>query len=173
MQHFRVMTTRRRSLIRYLLVLVPWVFVLGCGGSAPASSVPNPSSSPRGAPGSAPAAARLLDVAANQGWQDTGIRVEPQQKFQLRYRSGQVVDKDVTITDGDGSESVCGDPGCCEPMPDERRGALIARIAGSIMIVGNGGEFTAAEGGTIFLRINDCDAGLADNSGQLKVEFSP
>ena len=167
------MTTRLRSLIRYLLVPVPVVFVLGCGGSTPASSVPNPSSSPRGAPASAAAAPRLLDVAANQGWQDTGIRVEPQQKFQLRYRSGQVVDKDVTITDGHGTEYVCGDPGCCEPMPDERHGALIARVAGSIMIVGNGGEFTAAEGGTIFLRVNDCDAGLADNSGQLKVEFIP
>ena len=114
-----------------------------------------------------------MDVVANQGWQDTGIRVEPQQKFQLRYRSGQIVDKDVTITDGHGSEFVCGDPGCCEPMPDERRAALIARIAGSIMMVGNGGEFTASEGGNIFLRVNDCDSGLADNAGQLKVEFIP
>jgi len=168
------MTPRLRARLGRALLSAPVVLALGCGGGAPASSTTSsPAPSASGSPASAPPATRLIDVAANQGWQDTGIRVEPQQKFQLRFRSGQIVDKDVTIADGHGSDYICGDPGCCEPMPDERRGLLLARIAGSILIVGNGGEFTATDGGNIFLRVNDCDSGLADNSGQLKVEYIP
>ena len=147
------------------------MLILGCGDGSSSSTATTPPST--GSPASSGPAPRLVDVAANQGWQDTGIKVEPGQKFQLRFRSGQIVDKDVTIADGHGSDYICGDPGCCEPMPDERRGTLLARVAGSILIVGNGGAFTATDGGNIFLRINDCDSGLADNSGQLKVEFIP
>jgi hypothetical protein len=165
------MTTRLRLLTRYAMVLVLIVLALGCGEAPPSSTATTPAAT--GAASAAGPGSRIVDVAANQGWQDTGIRVEPQQKFQLRFRSGKIIDKDVTIADGHGSDFICGDPGCCEPMPDERRGTLLARIAGSVLIVGNGGEFMAAEGGNIFLRINDCDSGLADNSGQLKVEFIP
>ena len=64
------------------------------------------------------------------------------------------------------------DPGCCEPLPDERRGALVARIGSDVFIVGNGGEYSSPAG-TIFLRVNDCDDGLLDNSGELSVEFIP
>jgi hypothetical protein len=58
-------------------------------------------------------------------------------------------------------------------MPDERRGTLLGRIGGSVFIVGNGGEYSAPESGTISLRVNDCDDGLVDKTGQLKVEFIP
>jgi hypothetical protein len=115
----------------------------------------------------------MVQVAANRPWQDTGITVAPQQKFQLRYRSGEIVDKDVKIPDGHGSEYICGDPGCCEPLPDERRASLIARIGGEIFPVGNGGEYSSPAGGTIFLQVNDCNDGLSDNSGTLSVEFIP
>jgi hypothetical protein len=114
-----------------------------------------------------------VNVAANRGWQEIGITVTPNQKFQLRYRSGAITDKDTKIADAHGSDYVCGDPGCCEPLPDERRGALVARIAGEIFLVGNGGEFSSPAGGPIFLRVNDCDDGVVDNTGQLSVEFIP
>jgi hypothetical protein len=39
--------------------------------------------------------------------------------------------------------------------------------------VGNGGEFSSPSGGTVFLRVNDCDDGLFDNAGELSVEFIP
>ena len=117
--------------------------------------------------------ARTVTAAASRGWQDSGIRVEPQQKFQLRYRSGAIGDKDTRIPDAHGSDYICGDPGCCEPLPDERRGALVARIGSDVFIVGNGGEYGSPAGGTIFLRVNDCDDGLLDNSGELSVEIHP
>lgn len=115
----------------------------------------------------------MVRVAANQGWQDSGIAVTPNQTFQLRYRSGQIADKEIAIPDAEGSETVCGDPGCCEPLPDERRSSLIARVGGSVFAVGNGGEYSSPEGGAIFLRLNECDDSLADNTGELVVEFLP
>lgn len=139
---------------------------IGCGSE--------PTRDPGAAATPAPAGgARTVTVAANRGWQDTGIRVEPQQKFQLRYKSGEIVDKDVKISDAHGSDYICGDPGCCEPLPDERRASLVARIGSDVFIVGNGGEYSAPAGGTIFLRVNDCDDGLLDNSGELRVDFIP
>jgi hypothetical protein len=140
---------------------------IGCGVEPAArDSAPNGTSS-------AGSRAPTITVAANRGWQDTGIRVEPQQKFQLRYRSGAIVDKETKIADAHGSDYICGDPGCCEPLPEERRGALVARIGGDVFIVGNGGEYSSPAGGIIFLRVNDCDDGLVDNSGELRVEFIP
>jgi hypothetical protein len=140
---------------------------VGCGGSTPERD-PATAATPGAGSG-----ARTVTVAASRGWQDTGIRVEPQQKFQLRYRSGAILDKDTKIPDAHGSDYICGDPGCCEPLPDERRGALVARIVSDVFIVGNGGEYSSPAGGTIFLRVNDCDDGLLDNSGELSVEFIP
>ena len=58
-------------------------------------------------------------------------------------------------------------------LPDERRSALIARIGGNLVPVGNGGEYGSPAGGTICLRVNDCDDGLLDNAGELRVEFIP
>src|SRR5687767_3067177 len=76
---------------------------VGCGfGGTPAGD-----SGTASAP--APGGARTVTVAANRGWQDTGIQVQPQQKFQLRYRSGAIVDKDVKIADAHGSDYICGD----------------------------------------------------------------
>jgi hypothetical protein len=140
---------------------------IGCGVDPPARDSASAGTSGAGS------GARTVTVAASGGWQDTGIRVEPQQKFQLRYRSGAIVDKDTKIPDAHGSDYVCGDPGCCEPLPDERRGALVARIGSDVFIVGNGGEYSSPAGGSIFLRVNDCDDGLLDNSGALIVEFIP
>jgi len=180
------MTRRVRSQNRMLNIRWRWqsipvglamscVLLAGCNSVACGWEPASPSASATAGSGGASSApaARMVEVAANQGWQDTGIRVSPQQKFQLRYRSGQITDKDVKIADGHGSDFICGDPGCCEPMPDERHGTLLGRIGGDVFIVGNGGEYSSPEGGTIYLRVNDCDDGLADNTGQLRVEFIP
>jgi hypothetical protein len=39
--------------------------------------------------------------------------------------------------------------------------------------VGDGGDFTVPSSGTLELRINDCDDGLQDNEGELRVRFVP
>ena len=154
------------------LVLI--VCSIGCGGGISIGcGVEPPTRDSATAATSGAGGARTVTVAASRGWQDTGVRVEPQQKFQLRYRSAAIVDKDTKIPDAHGSDYICGDPGCCEPLPDERRGALLARIGSDVFIVGNGGEYSSPAGGTIFLRVNDCDDGLLDNSGELIVAFIP
>ena len=158
------------------MVLVLFIVSVGCVGGVSVGCGFDPPPPRDSATASAPAqggGARTVTVAANRGWQDTGIQVQPQQKFQLRYRSGAIVDKDVKIADAHGSDYVCGDPGCCEPLPDERRAALVGRIGSDVFIIGNGGEYSSPVGGAIFLRVNDCDDGLLDNAGQLTVEFIP
>lgn len=163
----------RRRLVLVLALQVE----IGCGGAFAIGCGLDPArSSTATAPAAAAnagAAARTVQVAANRGWQDSGVTVGADQKFQLVYRSGQITDKDFKIADAHGTDYVCGDPGCCEPLPDERRSALIARIGGNVFPVGNGGEYSSPAGGTIYLRVNDCDDGVHDNTGELRVEFIP
>ena len=82
---------------------IPVGLAIGCGaasfGCSPgpnAVSTAGPAATSGGAASTAPGA-RVVEVEANQGWQDTGIRVAPKQRFQLRYRSGQITDKDTKI----------------------------------------------------------------------------
>jgi hypothetical protein len=115
---------------------------------------------------------RTIEVLANQGWQNTGVTLEAGQPFQLRYQSGQITEQGTVVGDAEGSDEICGDPGCCEPLPDERRNSLLARLAGETFHVGNGGHYTAAAPGSLFLRLNECDDGLSDNRGSLTIEFT-
>jgi hypothetical protein len=121
---------------------------------------------------SLPPDAVFFDVQADDGWQDTGWQLKTGQHFQVAYVSGQVVDRDVAIEGGNGWDYVCGRASCCEPLPTARRSALIGKINHQIFFIGNGGEFTAPSDGQLLLRINDCDEGLYDNSGSLKVGSS-
>jgi hypothetical protein len=130
-------------------------------------------SKPGAAESARPSEPRTVDVAANQAWQDTGIRIEPSRPFKLAYVSGQISDRLTSIADGNGSDYACGGAGCCEPLPAARRSALIGQVGADTFIVGNGGTFTVQSGGTLRLRVNDCDGGLYDNSGVLKVQFTP
>lgn len=116
---------------------------------------------------------RTVVVYASRGWQDTGVFLGPGRRFRLRYVSGEIRDRETHIPDANGTDYVCGNPGCCEPLPDVRRSALIGRVGGPAFAVGNGGEFEAGDGGQLLLRVNDCDEGLFDNSGELTVEFVP
>jgi hypothetical protein len=150
--------------------------VSGCGGDGASSSPGGVEGAARpnsGATGASTPTSRLIDVAANQGWQDTGIAVRAGQPFRLAYRSGQISHGDVNMKEAAGRDDVCGDPGCCEPLPDEHRGMLIGRIAGEVFVVGNGGEYKAAADGTLQLRVNDCDSALAVNKGTLSIEVVP
>jgi hypothetical protein len=116
-----------------------------------------------------------IEIAADQGWQDTGIAFQSGEQVLIEYVSGQVQDQETKIIDGTGSDYVCGHAGCCEPMPTAPRSALIGKI-GSIddgmFLVGNGINLPVEISGTLFLRINDCNSGLEDNSGQFQVQIT-
>jgi hypothetical protein len=120
-----------------------------------------------------PSEAILFEVQANQGWQDTGLTVKAEQQFHIAYVAGRALDQDTVIEDGAGWNYVCGRASCCEPLPTARRGALIGRIDDEIFFVGNGGVFTAPADGHLWLRMNDCDEGLYDNSGALQIGVYP
>ena len=115
----------------------------------------------------------IIRMKAANGWQDTGVVVRMSAPFSLRVVSGQIHDGDTKILDGGGSDYVCGRPDCCEPMPNVRRSAVIGRLGDQVFDVSNGGFFEAHPGGTLFLRVNDCDDGLYDNGGTLTVAFAP
>lgn len=115
----------------------------------------------------------VVDVPGNAAWGETGIRLTKGQEFQVTFLSGAVVDGHSAVPDASGSGYVCGNAGCCEPMPSAPRDALIGRIGREIFYVGNGGEFSAPSSGSLELRINDCDSGLYDNRGSLRVIVLP
>jgi hypothetical protein len=114
-----------------------------------------------------------VQVRADRGWQPAGVRVNANQTFTIEYVAGTIHDREVTIANGGGADYVCGSADCCEPIPNERRAALIARVEGHIFVVGNRTRFTAPQAGRVFLRINDCDDGLGDNGGTLEVRIVP
>jgi hypothetical protein len=116
---------------------------------------------------------RMIEVRADRGWQDAGVTVDGKSPFTLRYVSGEVRERDTTLRNASGSDSVCGGEDCCEPMPRARRGALVGRIGRDVFDVSGGGRFMQSAKGALFLRINDCDARLRDNQGTLTVEFVP
>ncbi len=115
----------------------------------------------------------LVQVHADRGWQLAGVKVSANQAFTIEYVAGTIHDREVTLANGAGSDYICGSADCCEPMPNERRSALIARVEGRIFVVGNRARITAPKGGRLFLRINDCDEGLRDNAGALEVRMVP
>ena len=112
-------------------------------------------------------------VSATAGWQSIGTSVKPGQAAVVAYVRGTIRDRETVIPDASGSDYVCGVPACCEPLPNERRSALIARVGSRLFAIGNHRRIVSDEGGEILLRINDCDEGLADNSGELEVRIEP
>ena len=116
---------------------------------------------------------RSLSVAADQGWQDSGVVIAAGKPFALRDVRGEIHDQDEKLTNGAGTGYTCGRPDCCEPMPMVRRSALVAKVGDEIFAVNDGGTFTTRTGGALHLRINDCDSGLYDNGGTLEVDFAP
>lgn len=116
-----------------------------------------------------------VDVAANQGWQDTGVKLQSGDRVLIEYLSGQITDGDLSIIDGSGSDYTCGHSDCCEPMPEVHRSSLLGRVGRIddwIFYIGNGVEITVETKGNLFLRINDCNSGLNDNSGMARVRIT-
>ncbi len=122
---------------------------------------------------SEPVSAYIIEVPADRAWGDTGIPLRVGQTFRVAYLAGQVADGDTALADSAGSGYICGHAGCCEPLPEAPRGALIGRVGRKAFYIGNGGQFVAPASGHLLLRMNDCDEGLYDNRGAWQIIVIP
>jgi hypothetical protein len=50
---------------------------------------------------------------------------------------------------------------------------LIGRVRDHLFLIGDKNTIEVQESGELQLRLNDCDAGLADNSGSFRIMISP
>lgn len=112
-------------------------------------------------------------ISADRGWQNTGILLESGETIHFQFMSGGIRDGEAVIRGPSGIGWACGEGDCCEPMPDVERDALIGRVGDQLFAIGDRSEITVSTTGELQLRINDCDAGLFDNTGSFQVEISP
>ncbi len=124
-----------------------------------------------------PAAGATVSVAADRGWQPSGLRLEGGRTYRLRASGRyQVADRPQTWWCEPGGVSIRyyhGRPlgvllAAIRPDPPRPPGPspFIAPIA-----VGLGTAITPKHSGTLYLRINDSAAELGDNAGTLSVEI--
>ena len=158
---------RREAAITVILALL--VGTLACRVTTPAPS-------PAGL-------TTQFTVQANQGWNDTGIRVETGDLVEIQrqsgvwtYWAGQISPFDA---EGNPQAYICATEQeasqCVEPLPEANKGAMIARVGDTTPIyIGNHSTFRAATTGVLELSMNDSSLAidLADNEGFMAVEIT-
>jgi len=122
-----------------------------------------------------------VTLRADRGWQSSRVRLEAGRKYQIRAAGRyQVADKPriwwcepggVTMRYVDGHPLGIL---LAAVLPDHRSSQQPTPLV-QPEVIGLAGTITPAETGTLYLRINDSPAELADNAGQLevKVETEP
>jgi hypothetical protein len=128
--------------------------------------------------GPVPDEGRTVSVAADRGWQNSGLRLEAGQAYSLRARGRyQVADRPRPWPCEPGGVSIRyyqGRPlgillGAVRPDgPPRSPTALLRPLA-----IGLGRTLSPPQSGTLFLKINDSPGELDDNSGQLEVRVKP
>ena len=137
---------------------------------------------------------RAVTVAADRGWQNSGLRLEAGKNYRLTASGRYQVAKGSPRPLGEGPGVRAADSGnpriwWCEPGGVSIRyykgrplGILLAAVrpdhppANSTTalirptVVGLGTTLSPTESGTLFLKINDSPGELDDNAGELKVE---
>jgi hypothetical protein len=119
----------------------------------------------------------VVSVAADRGWQNSGIRLQAGEKYQLRASGRyQLANQPKIWWSESGGVSIRyyqGRPlgimlAAVRPEdPDENKpSAFLDPIT-----VGLGTTLTPEKSGTLFLKINDSAAELDDNAGELRVEI--
>ena len=120
-----------------------------------------------------------VSIAANRGWQSTGLRVEAGHRYELTANGRFVIGRE-----GDGTPWPCEAGGITlEYHASRPLGMLLAAIdPGSDstarlaaftepIAVGLGAKFGASRSGVLWLRLNDSPARLAENEGEVRVKI--
>jgi hypothetical protein len=116
-----------------------------------------------------------IGITSTSGWQQTSMSLRQGDRFEVRYSEGDwTVDcRNYPYAGPEGhppdiDAQIYQDCRLVESLP---YGTLIGQVGnGSIFAVGEGDEFTADASGALSLRINDDDACLVDNDGELIVD---
>ena len=136
-----------------------------------------PTNTPTDTPSPSPTSPPIIfEAYANQPWQESGVYIMNGDSIQITYITGQWrVSDSYSFTDPLGSilgQDLISDPECLFPMLPSVAGnqALIAKIGE------NGEPFNPFKRirtgeGMLYLRLNDCDKYLHDNSGNVTVRI--
>jgi len=124
-----------------------------------------------------PESGARVTVAADRGWQNSGLRLEGGHAYRLtasgRYQVAALPQPWPCEPGGVSIRYYKGRPLgilLAAVRPDEgQRKAASALL--SPTVIGLGATLTPQESGTLYLRINDSSAELADNAGSLRVEI--
>jgi hypothetical protein len=110
----------------------------------------------------------VLEVHADQSWQDTGVLIQPGDVLIVHYISGLWSPWPGGGYDALGSG---GDPDCdCNVIRGASHAALIAKVGESLpFLVGDDFQQKMGEGGKLYLGINDTR--LTDNAGAILVRI--
>jgi hypothetical protein len=141
---------------------------------------PSPTLQPTPTPSPTPQPSlTTMTVSATQGWQASGIFINAGDQVIIRYISGLWTSTAGTIAPFDGAGRpdgyTCANylpaSQCVEPVPDAVQGALVGKVGTELLKIDDYLKFTATQGGTLYLRMNDGDAGLYDNQGSITVQI--
>ena len=146
--------TRRRP--RLILVAAAVIVVLALAGLFGLPAL-------RGASAGSPIA---QVVPAREQWTDTGLDLRPGQQIRITA-SGEISSLQGVRNGPEGSSE---DPYGISLLPTERHAALIAKVGddGQPFLVGAGTSHRAADGGHLYLGVNDL--AVMDNSGYYRVQ---
>ncbi len=120
---------------------------------------------------------RVTEIDAALGWQSSGIEVKAGSKYRVtatgQFTVADVPKQWVSEANGVSIRFVRGQPigrllGCIRTKGGEQS----ARAMLEVVPLGNTAEFEAEFSGTLYLRINDSYAELADNRGTLNVSVA-
>ena len=122
---------------------------------------------------------RSIPIHADRGWQDTGVVLREGEEVIVQAISGRwFEDPEGVWHDASGGPDpwICGTPDCHEPLPQQPKYALIARVGeeGDPLLVGDFLRFFPRETGRLYLRANygDIDIPIHNPEGQLTVRIS-
>ena len=154
------------------------------GGGVPGMRTPEntviPSQTPSPVPTMTPTTEHLqvIQVNANNNWQDTNLEVQQGDEVQIAVISGSWTSQkgETPYTSGEGTAYICEQTevasDCTEPLPSAPSGALIGRLGDRLFLIGRGVTFVAQQDGQLFLRMNDDIYGMNDNDGSLTVNIT-
>ena len=126
----------------------------------------------------ATAGAQVLDVRADEGWQQSPVDIVQGQYVTIEAISGKWFEDPPGVWhDAGGGPNPwrCGNPACHEPLPNFPKYALIGRLGetGGLLPIGARLVFVAGQSGRLYLRPNygDVDIPIFRPEGYVRVRI--